>query len=61
MLNNTSMWYSSNYCNPVMWGILVGGDKQPVKAQNQLVWQCTIEDGGKKTLILTTKKAMLRQ
>ena len=30
-MNNTSKWYSSKYCNPVMGGTLVGGDKQPLK------------------------------
>ena len=30
-INNTSLRYSSNYCNPVMGGTLVSGDKKPFK------------------------------
>ena len=26
-MNNTSVWYSSKYCNPAMGDTLVGGDK----------------------------------
>ena len=29
--NNTSVWYSSKYCNSAMGDTLVGGYKQPLK------------------------------